>query len=117
MYYFVITADGSRYGPADIDTLVGWVGEGRIVASTMLIERGTEREVGADSITAISAALRRRSGQGPAVAVERDASAGDVGGHGAGRERAWLEGLNFRAQRVELWTRRLANPMSHGCSS
>ncbi|MBN2563275.1 MAG: TM2 domain-containing protein [Phycisphaerae bacterium] len=72
MYYFVIDAEGNRYGPADIDTLVRWVQEGRIVASTVLVERGTERRVQADSITAIAAALRRVSGQAAGVAIERD---------------------------------------------
>jgi TM2 domain-containing membrane protein YozV len=71
MYYFLIGADGNRYGPADIDTLVQWVGEGRIVASTLLIERGTEREVRADSITAVAAALRRVSGETPGAVIER----------------------------------------------
>ncbi|MFQ5422503.1 MAG: TM2 domain-containing protein [Phycisphaerae bacterium] len=74
MYYFVIAIDGGRYGPADIDTLVQWVAEGRISAETQLIERGTERSLRADSIDAVAAALRR-VGSGPAaVAVERSPS-------------------------------------------
>ncbi len=72
MYYFVIGADDSRYGPADIDALVEWAREGRVVASTILIERGTEQELRADSITAIAAALRREFGDEPAVAIDRD---------------------------------------------
>jgi len=74
LYYFVIAIDGGRYGPADIDTLVQWVAEGRIAAETQLIERGTERALRADSIDAVAAALRR-IGSGPAaVAVERNSS-------------------------------------------
>ncbi len=72
MYYFVIGDDGGRYGPADIDTLVAWVAEGRIVASTMLIDRGTEEQVRADSLSAVAAAIRRLSGQPVEVVVERD---------------------------------------------
>jgi hypothetical protein len=71
MYYFVIAADGSRYGPADVDTLVQWTREGRIIAETMLIERGSERSLRADSITAIAAVLQRITGDAPAVRVER----------------------------------------------
>ena len=45
VYYFIIAEDGNRYGPADIDTLVQWAHEGRVVESTVLIERGTERQI------------------------------------------------------------------------
>ncbi len=72
MFYFVKTADDQRYGPADIDTLVSWVGEGRLAPETTLIERGTERHCRADSIAAVAAAFRRASGARPAVSVERD---------------------------------------------
>ncbi|MFQ5495878.1 MAG: TM2 domain-containing protein [Phycisphaerae bacterium] len=74
VYYFVIAEDGSRYGPADIDTLVQWAREGRVVDSTILIERGTERQVKADSITAIAAELRRRAEGGTPISIERDDS-------------------------------------------
>jgi TM2 domain-containing membrane protein YozV len=72
VYYFVIGDDGGRYGPADIDTLVAWAAEGRIVASTMLIDRGTEEQVRADSLSAVAAALRRLSGEPAEVVVERN---------------------------------------------
>jgi TM2 domain-containing membrane protein YozV len=72
VYYFVIATDGNRYGPADIDTLVQWTREGRIVGSTALVERGTERQVRADSITSIAVALQRRTGGEAGVAIERD---------------------------------------------
>lgn len=69
-YYFVIAEDGSRYGPADIDTLVQWTREGRVIGSTALVERGTERQLSAVELTAVAAELRRMSGQAD-VAVER----------------------------------------------
>jgi len=80
VYYFVIGDDGNRYGPADVDALVQWAREGRIVSSTVLVERGTERQVSAASITAINAELRRQEGSSaPKVAVERDeAPAGEA---------------------------------------
>jgi len=74
VYYFVQGHDGQRYGPADVDTLIAWVMEGRIVAATVLIERGTDRPIAADSLPALSAALRRVPGPPAtprAVAVER----------------------------------------------
>jgi len=113
VYYFVISPDGSRYGPADIDTLVQWAREGRIIASTILAERGTEKQLQADSITAIAAALRGvgdprdSAGDEAGIAIERDggesASAGmdqeaatqTLGGHAdraPGRSRVRLDG-------------------------
>jgi len=55
VYYFVIAQDGSRYGPADVDTLVSWAREGRLVGDTQLIERGTERTVRACELPALRA--------------------------------------------------------------
>jgi hypothetical protein len=78
VYYFVLGADGQRYGPADVDTLVRWAAEGRIVASTWLVERGTDRQVPADALPAVSAALRRAAGQPASVAVERDDARSDA---------------------------------------
>jgi TM2 domain-containing membrane protein YozV len=74
VYYYVIGADGGRYGPADIDTLVRWALEGRIIASTTLIDRGTEQSIPAESITAVAAAIRRVASGAAAVAIERDTS-------------------------------------------
>ena len=79
MYYFVIAQDGSRYGPADIDTLVQWAKEGRLIGETMLVERGSERSLRSDSITAIAAVLNRmQPGSGtaahPPVSVDRGSS-------------------------------------------
>lgn len=71
MYYFVEALNGQRYGPADIDTLVVWVAQGRVAPETTLIERGTERRCRADSIDALAAAFRRGSGASQAVVVER----------------------------------------------
>jgi len=71
VYYFVITPDGSQYGPADVDTLVRWAKEGRIVASTILSERGADRQLQADSLTALAAVFNRMSPGQPAVVIER----------------------------------------------
>lgn len=73
VYYFVIGPDGSQYGPADIDALVRWAQEGRILTSTVLVERGTNRQIRADSLTALAAVLRRVSAGQVAVVVEREA--------------------------------------------
>lgn len=75
MYYFVIGIDGQRYGPVDVDGLVAWVGEGRIVASSVLIERGTDRSLAAESLPAVAAAIARvNTGAAPTpspVIIER----------------------------------------------
>ncbi len=74
MYYFVIGTDGARYGPADIDTLTQWVHEGRLIGSTVLLEYGTDRELRADSLTAVAAALRRQAASHAGVVIERPAA-------------------------------------------
>lgn len=61
MYYYVIGADGSRFGPAEVSTLVRWVAEGRIIGSTLLIERGTDRQIPAEDIPALAAAIAQAS--------------------------------------------------------
>lgn len=58
MYYFVIGSNGLRYGPADVDTLVAWVREGRIVPDTQLLQRGAERAIRAAELPALAAILR-----------------------------------------------------------
>lgn len=75
VYYFVIAQDGSRYGPADVDTLVQWAREGRLVADTGLIERGTERTLRACELPALSTILgapKPAASIQPGVRIERD---------------------------------------------
>lgn len=55
VYYFVIGNDGQRYGPADVDSLVQWAREGRLIPETILVESGTEVQRRADTIVALSA--------------------------------------------------------------
>jgi len=74
VYYFVIAADGARYGPADIDTLVQWVHEGRLIGSTVLVEYGTDKTLRADSLTAVAAALHRPAAPQAGVVIERSAA-------------------------------------------
>jgi len=72
VYYFVVAQDGSRYGPADVDTLVLWAREGRLVAETTLIERGTDRQVRACDLPALSTILGAPAPSQPGVRIERD---------------------------------------------
>lgn len=75
VYYFVVGHDGSRYGPADVDTLVQWAREGRLVADTTLIERGSDRTVRASDLPALSTILGSPSAGASApsrVRIERD---------------------------------------------
>lgn len=85
MYYFVIATDQSRYGPADVDTLVSWAEEGRLVASTLLVERGSEKTLRADEISAVAAVLRRVSDRPAGVTIERGVS--PAPGYGASGQR------------------------------
>jgi hypothetical protein len=50
MHYFVIAPDGSKYGPADIQTLNHWVVEGRVTSSTMLENATNGQQIVANSL-------------------------------------------------------------------
>lgn len=50
MEYFVITPTGQRFGPADFQTLILWVQQGRIDPNTMLQEVSTGRQMMANQI-------------------------------------------------------------------
>ncbi|MCW5943964.1 MAG: CD225/dispanin family protein [Fimbriimonadaceae bacterium] len=54
MRYYVTGDDGQRYGPADVPTLNAWAREGRLVATTRLVEEGTERSVFAAEVPGLS---------------------------------------------------------------
>ncbi|MBX3119612.1 MAG: CD225/dispanin family protein [Fimbriimonadaceae bacterium] len=41
MRYYVIGADGKRYGPVDMGQLQQWVGEGRVTRTTMVVEEAS----------------------------------------------------------------------------
>ena len=50
MNYFVIAADGQKYGPADVPTLNHWAQEGRVLASSMLEDAATGQQYIATSV-------------------------------------------------------------------
>lgn len=45
MRYFVIGADGNKYGPADLPTLQQWLSEARVLPDTWLEEEGSGQRV------------------------------------------------------------------------
>lgn len=53
MEYFVIAPDGKEYGPAGVDMLKRWAGEGRVEPQTSLKERASGEVVSAASITGL----------------------------------------------------------------
>lgn len=54
MNYYVIGGDGQQYGPESMATLVQWAREGRLVASTVLIEEASGRRVLAGDLPGLS---------------------------------------------------------------
>ena len=56
MEYFVIGADGNKYGPASVQTLQLWIQEGRIGAQSMLEEGATGRRIQASTVPGLFAA-------------------------------------------------------------
>jgi hypothetical protein len=53
MQYYVIGADGNRYGPGDMQTLRQWVAESRLTPQTMLEDFDTGQRVPASTIGAL----------------------------------------------------------------
>ncbi|MBS1720413.1 MAG: hypothetical protein JST35_08210 [Armatimonadetes bacterium] len=48
--YYVVAPDGSQYGPADYATLRQWVGEGRVLPATVLVDATTNQKLQASSV-------------------------------------------------------------------
>lgn len=55
--FLVVGADGKRYGPADVPTLLRWVQEGRLVAGTVLVDAATNESLSAVSVPELKAAF------------------------------------------------------------
>ncbi|MCW5940241.1 MAG: hypothetical protein KF884_11450 [Fimbriimonadaceae bacterium] len=53
MKYYVIWADGQKFGPADVDTLTQWAAEGRINENTELESATTGARLSAASVPGI----------------------------------------------------------------
>ena len=54
MNYYVIGPDGSKYGPADINTLNGWAIEGRVMPHTILENVATGQQMAASTVPGIT---------------------------------------------------------------
>ena len=51
MQYYVLSHDGQKYGPSDLETLQQWVNENRILPDTQLEESDTGNKIAASSIS------------------------------------------------------------------
>ena len=54
MRYFVVTPDGSQYGPADMHTLNAWAQQGRLLPHTMLRDESTGHTLAAGDLNGLS---------------------------------------------------------------
>lgn len=63
--FFVVHPDGSRYGPADLTTLQVWVAEGRLIASTPLIDATSGRHLLASEVQGLFVTTPPESAGGP----------------------------------------------------
>lgn len=61
--YFVIAPDGSKYGPADVNTLRQWLAQGRITPDTLLEEESSRQRFQAKLVAGLFAP------EGPSSAV------------------------------------------------
>lgn len=83
---YLIESNGQRYGPADLDQLIQWVAEGRIVSTTVLINAETsERKLAGDHADLRSWFPPQPPASAPGGATSYQAPsqqgrAGDVGG-------------------------------------
>lgn len=49
----MLGADGSYYGPATLDMVDQWAREGRVLADTLLVEQGTNRQIHARDVPSL----------------------------------------------------------------
>ncbi|RYG34758.1 hypothetical protein EON81_14675 [bacterium] len=69
MRYFVISDDGSRYGPADLATLKQWAQEGRLLGTQYLEEETGGRRILAAELTGLTFAPPAGGGYAPGAAA------------------------------------------------
>jgi hypothetical protein len=77
----VIGDDGQTYGPADLATVRTWIGEGRIIASTIIIDEATGQRLAAAQVPGLADAL-----PGPAPAAGAPPTVSRVGYAAPGRQ-------------------------------
>lgn len=65
MRYYVLTDDGHKYGPADVQTLNQWIAENRLVPLQMLEEEGTGARYAAQVIPGLNFPAPVNYAQGP----------------------------------------------------
>jgi hypothetical protein len=63
MNYYVIAADGQKYGPADVPTLNQWAQEGRLLTTSMLEDASTGERISATSVPGIMFPMGSPAGQ------------------------------------------------------
>ena len=96
MRYFVIAADGTRFGPADVPTLNQWVVEGRLLPEQWVENEATRSRLQAGQIPGIVFMVRRpevSSGEAPPQVYQAVYGRPEYGGYddGSGDIRmAWL---------------------------
>jgi hypothetical protein len=90
MNYFVIAADGQKYGPADIPTLNHWAQEGRVLVTSMLEDAATGAQVPATSVSGI---IFPQGSGAPSINASYQQSAGFVNDNGVDDvKKVWLFG-------------------------
>ncbi len=65
--FLVVAADGKRYGPADVPTLLRWIQEGRLVAGTVLVDTESGAQQSASSVAELRMAFFEASPTRPAA--------------------------------------------------
>ncbi len=58
MKYYVISPDGTKYGPADADVLTQWISEGRINASTMVQSEASGESLAVSAVPGVFITVR-----------------------------------------------------------
>lgn len=68
--YSIIGADNRQYGPVELPTLVQWAREGRIIATTTVLDHATGRRFLASDMEELAAVLNPSSTVAPPVQVK-----------------------------------------------
>lgn len=76
--FSVIAYDGQVYGPVDVRTLIAWCQQGRIVASTHLVETATGRSFLAQDMPELAAVLAQSQPPSPQSYANPQPQSGQV---------------------------------------
>ena len=90
MQYFVISPNGQKYGPADVQTLNTWVQEGRVVSTSMLEDAATGQIIPVDQVPGLVIVPANPNYQNPHAQYPRGQMVGGFDNGETDLRTAWI---------------------------